>query len=157
MFSKPLSDHLCCSTPLCAIYTTLKPYLLLLCWPVFSNIYLLVINHIQETNCGAGLPSLHTRPSRWPPQSSNAAGHSLPLSCQVPSQRALDTPANRRLKNVVLVLFNKCQNEASFLKSHRKSRTQVLQSQSDVRQTTDKDVPLTLIFFVSVCMYRLLD
>jgi len=29
-------------------------------------------------------------------------------------------PANRRLKNIVLVLFNKCQNEASFLKSHRK-------------------------------------
>jgi len=27
---------------------------------------------------------------------------------------------NTRLKNIVLVLFNKCQNEASFLKSHHK-------------------------------------
>ena len=53
-------------------------------------------------------------------------------------------PANRRLKNIVLVLFNKCQNENPITKS----RTQVLQSQSDVHQTTDKDVPLTLIFFV---------
>ena len=66
----------------------------------------------------------------------------------VRGRRALNRPANRRLKNIVLVLFNKCQNEASFLKSITKSRTQVLQSQSDVCQTTDKDVPLTPMFFV---------
>ena len=53
---------------------------------------------------------------------------------------ARSRPANRRLKNVVLVLFNKCQNEASFLKIHHKVKNDT-SSISKKCTSTDRQRP----------------